>query len=193
MLILAPFSLKVSENRRKETDNFINSIKKKYKIIRERTENPGEYEMFLNKWWNKEDIIILEHDIVPSELDLEELIKCKYDICAYNYYLYQCSTYLKENVLAHRNKEKKWITEKDDFADLVGFGFIKISLRVQKQIDLINIVNDARQRRYINYTKVLKNQSAGITADSTISEEFVRLKEKIHIHKKILRHNHEIN
>lgn len=200
MIILAPYSDRIRIERKEQTTLFLDNIKDKYNIICAKTENPGEYEKFIGDHWSKQDdLVIIEHDIITSKSNLDEIIACKYDICAFNYYLYPCATGLNEPVLAHRkvnkNREFVWIDKDDEFADLVGFGLVKISLNVQKQIDLRNIINNADKRKYINYTKSLElvNQSAGITADNEISLEFVKIRQRIHIHRQILKHNHTEN
>ncbi len=197
MIILAPFSNRINAKRKQETDLFLNSIKNKYNIIRKQTELPGEYELFLNEYWQKDNMIIIEHDISADESNIKELIECKYNICAFNYYIYPCASSLAIPVLAHRKVlcggKIDWINDNDDFADLCGFGLIKVNKNIQKQINLTRITQKAVKRQYINYTKYLTNQSAGITADSEISVEFMKINERIHIHKKILKHNHKEN
>ncbi len=195
MIILAPYSLKVSKERRYETDCFLRSISNKYKIIRKQTEQPSEYELFINEYWQQDDIIILEHDLVPTEKDLEELIKCKYYICSFNYYLYQCSTLLKYPVIANRKIiyinnliNYEWIKETDDFCDLSSLGFIKINKEIQYRIDLKEIINNSIKRKNIKYDNSI--QSSGINFDYNLSNEFFKLNKPIHIHHKLIKHNH---
>ncbi len=165
MLILMPYVDKRTYCQT-ETISFYNSIKYKYNIIRKETPNPIDYYNLLLDNWNIEDILIWEMDLVPTEINISELYVCKYDICTYNYKLTNGNSIC-------RNKDRTPFLDNAKFSDRVGFGFTKISLKMQK---------------IINPTQFKRNNWE--TLDTEFSHRMEELKYQGHVHWPIIKHNH---
>ena len=120
-------------------------------FIFEETKKKDEYSYWkaLSKYWGKDDIIIQEHDILPTEEQLNELINCKYKDCVF---LYDTDLKLPHNdrhLSAWSYKDLKLNWKKGILADNIlfydslkppeftqgsTFGFIKISKARQLNI-----------------------------------------------------------
>ena len=138
--------------------------------------NNNSYDDALINNWGKEDIIIIEHDIIYTKEQLHEIRNCKHFLCTFNYYLYPITTKLKEPVLAHRQKINNafvWNNEMDAEANTVGFGMTKISREFQ-------------MKHKPNWEKGdWKN------LDTRFSLWVMGLGYKFQIHKDIVEHNHK--
>lgn len=73
-------------------------------------------------------VTLIEWDVAVAFPDLMRMDHHKASIVVAPYLLYPCSTQLKESVYAHRvgADGTRWVTEKDSFADHVGFGCISL-------------------------------------------------------------------
>ena len=82
------------------------------------------YEM-LKKYWNKDDIMFLEMDIVPNDRMVLDIAVCPKPICTYDYL-----------IPTQRYKGYQKICANGRF----GMGLTKIAKSVQKQIDIDNVI-----------------------------------------------------
>lgn len=79
-----------------------------------------------------ESLIVLEHDVQVNLNMYQNLIDCPHGLCAQRYMLYPVTTGLQYPVCAHRKivgDHITWVEEDDEWADFVGFGFVKIDSR----------------------------------------------------------------
>ena len=134
---------------------------------------PDDYEKAVKQVWGLDDLLIWEHDIIPTLTMLEDLAACPWPVCAQAYKLYPATTVLPAPAYAHRRTACEFINEGDEFCNLVGFGLTKISLDVQNKIDP-NIF-DVNTWRSLDTVFSLKMLSLGIRA---------------HVHWPEVRHNH---
>ena len=96
--------------------------------------DPGNYEVGLRSCWGLDDLLIWEHDIVPTLTMLEALADCPHPVCAQAYLLHPASSGKATPVYAHRRTLTRFIEEGETQAAFVGFGLTRISLAVQKRI-----------------------------------------------------------
>ena len=85
------------------------------------------YEELLYSIWTKEDIILIEQDIVPTKDLMEDLINCNYgDGICYHYYGIG-------RLFFGVNYERKEVgMQRVDYMMYKGFGFTKILIKAQK-------------------------------------------------------------
>lgn len=92
------------------------------------------YEELLFSLWTKEDIILIEQDIVPTKERLDELLNCKEILCYHFYKLRGKPLNEPERYLQVVNYEKG-VIELQKVSDLMmhkGFGFTKITKEAQQ-------------------------------------------------------------
>lgn len=99
------------------------------------------YGLYLEAIWGKDDIVILEHDLVPTLEMLNALIACKHPfICGQYYLIHPVSTHLEKSGACQYNYDRNLnpvsMEGKPDFCDATGFGFTKIPLRVQLKVPM---------------------------------------------------------
>lgn len=123
-----------------------------HNFIFEQTDIKDEYSYWkiLSKYWGKDDILIQEHDVLPTEEQLNEIINCKYKDCVF---LYDTDLHLpnfnnKTSAWNYRDLSLNWqqgiladniefYNPKNpmEFTQGATFGFIKISKEKQLAID----------------------------------------------------------
>jgi len=107
-------------------------------FITAETDDLNAYPQFIKDNWNREDIILLEHDIVPTQEQIDTLLNCKEELCNYSYYIP--------------------ISANKDYGLLdTGLGLAKFSLNFQKNHNVNEIFNtntfiniDAKVNEYLN-------------------------------------------
>lgn len=67
-------------------------------------------------------LVVVEHDMMPTEADLAGLLDCDDDFCACAYRLYPKTTNCSVPVWAHRNADGTWIDSGQERAGRVGLG-----------------------------------------------------------------------
>ena len=135
------------DERRKESEEWLQKVEHYVRVVRQPCTQPRDYPNKIKQAWGKENLIILEQDVVPPPmppvLTLQDMLIFiqEYELVAWRYLLYPLSTNLVNPVYAHRvwsdndvGRRLRWISRTDFKADYVGLGFSGISLRVQKMI-----------------------------------------------------------
>jgi hypothetical protein len=84
MLVLHPYSSARQEDQL-ETWEFLNLIRGRFTVIDAECVGIYGYNTFLSTFWGQEDLIIVEQDIVPTLLDLDEIIACPEPYCVFPY------------------------------------------------------------------------------------------------------------
>jgi hypothetical protein len=125
----------------KPTREWISANEEKYGIIT-RVVDINDYASpshFLQDYWGKgEDILYMAWDVLPTNKMVEEMINCKYGLCAQAAYIYPVHTGLKEPVIALRNRGEDgslmWIKKGEKFADCFNMELTKFSVWAQSRI-----------------------------------------------------------
>ena len=141
----------------------------------------------LSKYWGKDDILIQEHDILPTKEQLNELINCKYKDCVF---LYDTDLKLQNkrtSAWSYKTLELNWkkgiladnilfydYLKPPEFTQGSTFGFIKISKEKQLSIPF----NDP-----IEWTKGLDSYTSYLSAQAG---------NLLHVHKYV-EHRHTFN
>jgi len=118
------------------------------------------YPQFVKDNWNIEDLILLEHDIVPTQEQINALLNCKEDLCNYSYYIP--------------------ITANNNYGLLdTGLGLSKFSLNFQRNNNVNEAFNtntfiniDAKVNEYLNAHN-LKWHNHGIVKHNHKVEDLV--------------------
>ena len=139
-MILTVF-VKGYEKREIETMKFLLMLPTcKYHIKFEtaETKDVGAFPRFIKENWGIEDLIIMDHDIVPTQEQIDSLLNCKEDACIYSYYIPISAT------------------QGYGLLDSYGTGLIKFSLKFQKENDVNELFNtntfidiDAKMNEYM--------------------------------------------
>ena len=156
-----------------------------YKVIRPVTPNnkdiPSEYEKAVLSSWGKDDLLVIEHDIVPTLQAILQIEYCKYPICANDYPFHRidasqkpytrssCRVVIYDNKVGHEHR----IDSTDDWADFVGLGFTRF------------------RKKFMKKNKPGWKDGTWIDLDTRISHwthEIVNM--QWHIHRPPLMHNH---
>lgn len=89
------------------------------------------YEAQLKRLWGRDDVIVLEQDIVPSWGHLQGLAACPYPLCTVAYALNQpMADGAFHGELVQRNYRadgsRYWVPYGTEYVDLTGLGFVRI-------------------------------------------------------------------
>lgn len=121
----------------------VDFCKAQFNILDEKTSVSDEYSYWkaLCKYWQKDDLIIIEQDIVASPEFIAELINCECKDCAFKYKIYTPTTKENQPIWAYGlfDRDGTWIRlESGDYetAQFTGLGFIKISKESQLKFNL---------------------------------------------------------
>ena len=110
-----------------------------YRIVEIETP-PNQNRMYegLAENWGIEDIIIFGQDNTTSPRQIESLVVCKYHLCSIPCYMHTRSTGLPGTYLNQISDGKLHeVNDRREFCNgIMGTGICKISLEVQKKIDL---------------------------------------------------------
>lgn len=105
-----------------------------YPVALHKCRKDNDYEIGLRSLWKaKADLVIIEHDIVATPSHVRDLLQCPHIICAYAYWIYPATTGRKEPVIAHHCGDD-FITEGQQFAEMVSFGLTKLSRYARGEI-----------------------------------------------------------
>jgi hypothetical protein len=84
------------------------------------------------------NLFIIEHDIIPSAEVITNLNECSYPMCVPLYRTNSAHTGLNEAVIPHRTFSQEdgweWATPDTQWADMVGFGCVKMHIIARKEI-----------------------------------------------------------
>lgn len=85
------------------------------------------------------DLIIIEHDVLPTLRMLWEMSLCDHEVCAQSYQIHPASTHLEESVYcqcAKKDYGERWIRNKpfSEFVTFSGFGFIRIRNSLMRKV-----------------------------------------------------------
>jgi hypothetical protein len=93
------------------------------------------YGLCFSSYWHNanrdgQDLIIIEHDVLPSLRMLWEMSLCPHPVCAQSYYIHPASTKLEGSVYCQCAKKDfgdRWIRDKpfSEWVTFSGFGFIR--------------------------------------------------------------------
>lgn len=124
-------------------------------------QHPDNYEAMLRHVWGQDDLIIIEHDIVPTFDDLQGLIHCACPVCVGAYYLYPPVSGTKQPVVAHRkvmpDSSHAWLEYGEEWADIVSMGLIKISREAQRMCSFNDLIWGSWDNLDIRLSKLLRD------------------------------------
>jgi hypothetical protein len=113
MITLHTFSrMRLREQR--ETWKALCKIRRQYSVVDVSVSGVTDYDSAVREFWGRDDLIIIEQDIVPSCSQIRALENCVCDWCAYRYRI----RYMDNHDPAY------WVTH--------GLGFTKFNLELQK-------------------------------------------------------------
>ena len=128
----------------KRTFEIVESLREKYGIESKRLDSgdPNAYWKALKEVWGEGRLVTIEQDIVFTEEQLLELLRCKRWDCTFAYRLYPASTALPfivwsigENLLPHRIRLYRE-DEKVKFCNFSATGFLKLCKKTQLKVPL---------------------------------------------------------
>lgn len=188
MNLLYPYPVGTEyEVRQKESMEFLQEIVNlgtlPITIIARTCNTVFDYSDAIGNLWQCGDLVIMEHDIVPTLRDLElmRILLSRHPLVAFPYLLYPQSTLLERIELAHRvvNDTKlgwRWANTVDDLeVDFAGLGFSGISQQVQQLF--------SREWFYDSHPWV--------TLDTELSLKLQRYGLRWYMPKVFVKHNHE--
>ena len=183
-LILHPFS-DTRPAEQIETLAIIKKLSKRYPIKSQLCNPTDDYWKFLLKNWNKDDLIIIEQDIVPTVDMIEELEECIEELCCFPYRLRDGRWSVWNNNIPVDQRDNTanaeyYVEPYDDlpeYAPASAFGCTKIVRSIQKQIPLQLYPVEKYAWWYL---------------DSWISERVAHQlsNKRFHLHKPPVKHNH---
>lgn len=145
--------------------------------------DPHDYESSLFNLWNiKDNLIVVEHDIEPTQSNIESLLSCPSQLCAFAYLVYPVSSGLQTPVIPHSHrKDGKYIflTEGETEADHAALGLTKFGQYVRKAVKRSDLLHD--------------EWSSWRNLDIRLSQAFNDKGLRFHIHWPIVQHNHKEN
>jgi hypothetical protein len=175
-----------------ETLDSIYRMKAMYagRVVSEKMVDPDDYWSFLLRNWGKEDIVIIEQDVVGTVGNIDKLIICREPVCANPYRLAagQYSIFdIPEDTptknfgppfnVNYHYPENHWNMPLPVYVGGMSLGFTKISLATQKKIPLWEYPVGVYEWWYL---------------DSFISWHLNRLKQKVHVHTPEVKHNRTV-
>jgi hypothetical protein len=144
MIVFAPYSPTARVKEQWETREFVNDLSSPeyeddaYSVIRWACSTPTDYANGLNRLWGVEDIIIIEHDIVPTYTQMLELLICKESaFCAWDYVINEEGKRWSEALLTERGKDRLYLDgttqngHSSSDANHASFGFCRIDKEAQ--------------------------------------------------------------
>lgn len=95
-----------------------------------------DYALGLRSVWNDpDDLVIIEHDIVPSPTQVNELLECNNSLCCFAYYLAPHFTGNIKPIFAQSN-DGVAIEKGDSYCLSSGLGFVKIAPFIRERTEL---------------------------------------------------------
>jgi len=188
MILFHPFSPDPAYlERRSETidwlvNNSVNILDLGWEIITYPCEKTSDYEDKFRELWGKDDLIIWEHDIVPTMEAIIRLAECEYDLCVNDYPFWRLGyqpIYGKPAPLKYRSSCRNVAEDGsrqdsvDEWADYVGFGLTKINRKFQVEHELGMVHED----RWDNL-------------DTRFCRWTYSLGYRWHVHRPMVKHNH---
>lgn len=141
---------------------------------------PDDYWAFLLRNWGKEDIVIVEQDVVATLANVDELVLCQSKVCTYPYRLAdgKWSVFdIPPETQRQRFNEPFSVVYQDPprrHAGGTSLGFTKLCVCVQVKIPLHEYPYKVYEWWYL---------------DSFISWHLNRLRQHVHIHSPAVKHN----
>ena len=159
----------------------INELSKYFET--EIIEAKDEYTYFetIKKYWKKKEIIIVEHDLVPTKEQILNLIYCKEPFCSYPYFLDYKRKRLSISQLNYNPMINDYSISEypkgifPEYADANGIGVSKISLPFQYKINIEKYDVEKYKWTYI---------------DTFLSKEMAKINQRWHLHYPVLEHYH---
>ena len=143
MTIVITVFVRGFEKREQLTKQFlINLCGSCNKLIMSTTEtrDVNTYPQLVKDNWNKDDIILLEHDIIPTTAEYDLIKNCKEDVCNYSYNI----------PVTNGSKPSYGLLS-------TGLGLAKFSLKFQQNNNVNEVFNtntfiniDAKVNEYLN-------------------------------------------
>jgi hypothetical protein len=109
-----------TEEQQAETWEALKAIRQKYHVVDRALEGSDGYDNFLLEYWGRDDLIIVEQDVVPTLEQVNSLVECSEPWCAYKYQFHYI-------ILPNKPKLQPYYIA-------TGFGFTKIALKIQALI-----------------------------------------------------------
>lgn len=92
MTVLHPYSTKPETfSRQAETWAALSRIRKHWQVVDRPCTRETDYENALRELWGRDDILIIEHDVVPTTEAVSGLEECRQPLCAQAYRLGTCN------------------------------------------------------------------------------------------------------
>jgi len=132
----------------KKTFQTVEALKDKYNIESVCLDGSNDYAYFnaLAQVWGLGNLVTIEEDIIFTEKQLLELLKCKQTDCAFAFKLYPVTTMLDkpvwsigENLLPQRIRLYT-LEERPKFCNFTSLGFTKLSKETQNKINISDLL-----------------------------------------------------
>jgi len=168
------------KDEQQETLEQISELKRLANVESQFCNDTDDYWAFLLRNWGKEDLIIIEQDVVATPLQVIELAQCSRFVCAYPYRLRagQLSVWNMDDELRHGNFREYlpsyYEAVAPEFASGTSLGFTKISYLAQLLIPLWEYPVDKYKWWYL---------------DSFISWYLHKKLQSVHVHRPEVKHN----
>jgi hypothetical protein len=139
VIILYPY-VDSDDPRYEASRAFVRSYEE-HSIMKLRIIGEHDYPLFIMRHWGHENMVIIEHDIVPTSRQMQLMFNLLImnDLVAFRYSLYPSATGLETPVCVHRVKDDSkcgwhWLEDDEEYADYAGFGFTGFSVEAQRSL-----------------------------------------------------------
>ena len=154
-----------------------------YPVVQLQCIGEHDYPQFIMRYWGRDDLIILEHDIVPTNKQINLMMQLleAHDLVAFRYMLYPSATGLETPVCIHRVADDSncgwhWLRDDEEYADYAGFGFTGFTVEAQSAL---------------RYPLFPPNQGWN-SCDTHVSLRYIRQGMKFYVPKGLwVRHDHQ--
>ena len=143
MTIVMTVFVRGYEKREQATKQFLLSLCgncNKLILATTETRDVSAYPQLVKDNWAKDDLILLEHDIIPTTTEFDGIRNCNHDVCNFSYYI----------PITNGNKPGYGLLA-------TGLGLSKFSLRFQQHNNVNEVFNtntfiniDAKVNEYLN-------------------------------------------
>jgi hypothetical protein len=170
------------------TQQMLNKISEWHYVMKRQVVDDHTYDDAVSDAWGLDELIVIEQDIEFTRAQIDELLDCKHDLCAFPYWLYEPTTGISEPYLSNRIVTRKmgysvlgyrFLNEQDikeglEFTEFSGLGLTKFSLKAQQ------VVKAEEWHR----------NGTWLDLDHRISMRFFMNDMKFHLHLPPVKHNH---